>query len=75
MENINFAIKSYLDEKGISQMSICKKCGITPAKLSQSLRGNRQLTLEEYARICGALDVNIDMFLKPILPMEIERRE
>lgn len=61
-------IKNYLEEKGISQAHIGKKAGINLAKLNLALNGNRKLTLEEYAKICGVLGVNTDFFLKPRLP-------
>lgn len=61
-------IKEYLKEKGISQAFVSKKTGIPLPKLNLALNGNRRLTLEEYAMICGALGVNTDRFLKPMLP-------
>jgi transcriptional regulator with XRE-family HTH domain len=58
-------IKEYLNERGISQAFLCRKTHIGRAKLSLSLNGDRRLSLEEYAAICGALGVNTDYFLKP----------
>lgn len=65
---IEMKIKNYLEENGISQVHIGKKTGLNLTKLNLSLNGNRRLTLEEYALICGALNVNTDFFLKPRLP-------
>ncbi len=62
------AIKNYLYKKGISQIYISRNTGIDAVKLSASLNGKRQLTLDEYALICGVLGVNTDYFLKPRLP-------
>lgn len=64
----NLEIKKYLTDNGISQIFISKKTGIEPAKLSLALQGERKLTLEEYAIICGVIGVNTDFFLKPKLP-------
>lgn len=64
------SISQYLKENGISQAFLSRKTGIAPSKLSQSLSGNRKLTLDEYCVICGALGVNIDKFLKPRMPDE-----
>lgn len=61
-------IKNYLEEKGISQAHVGKKAGINLAKLNLALNGNRKLTLDEYAKICGVLGVNTDFFLKPRMP-------
>ena len=61
-------IKEYLEENGISQARIGRKAGLNLTKLNLSLNGNRKITLEEYALICGALNVNTDFFLKPRLP-------
>lgn len=62
------SISQYLKENGISQAFLSRKTGIAPSKLSQSLKGNRKLTLDEYCVICGVLDVNTDKFLEPKQP-------
>ena len=64
----NLEIRGYLDEKGISQAFVSKKTGIPLPKLNLALNGKRRLTLDEYALICGALEVNADRFLKPRMP-------
>ena len=56
------AIKQFIDSKGITQASIAKKAGMTKVSLSESLRGNRRLTADEYVRICDALGVSADFF-------------
>lgn len=68
--DMGLKIKKYLDENGISQAYVGKKAGLNLAKLNLALNGNRKITLEEYALICGALKVNTDFFLKPKLPDE-----
>lgn len=62
------AIKKYLDENGISQARVGRKAKIDLSKLNLALNRKRKLTLDEYARICYALGVNTDSFLKPRLP-------
>lgn len=64
----NLEIKKYLEENGISQAHVGKKAGLNLTKLNLALNGNRKLSLEEYALICGVLGVNTDFFLKPRLP-------
>lgn len=66
--DVGIKIKKYLEENGISQAHIGKKAGLNLTKLNLALNGNRKLSLEEYALICGALGVNTDFFLKPRLP-------
>lgn len=61
-------IKKYLEENGISQAHVGKRAGLNLTKLNMALNGNRKMTLEEYAAICGVLGVNTDFFLKPRLP-------
>ena len=63
-------IRNYLKEKGITQAFLSRKTGIDTAKLNLALNGDRKITLEEYALICGALEVNTDTFLKPKEPNE-----
>lgn len=64
----NLEIKKYLEENGITQIFISRKTGIEASKLSLALNGDRKLTLDEYALICGVLGVSVDKFLKPRLP-------
>lgn len=63
-------IKRYLLDKGISQAHVSRESNIKPVKLNLALNGNRRLTFNEYAVICGVLGVNTDFFLKPRLPDE-----
>ena len=62
------AILLYMKEQGISQSTLSQKIGISAPKLNMALQCKRRLTLEEYAMICSALNVNADMFLKPRAP-------
>lgn len=61
-------IKAYLRKDGRSQMWLSKQAGIPNHKLNLSLNNKRRLQFDEYARICGALGVNTDFFLKPQPP-------
>ncbi|BDZ79161.1 helix-turn-helix domain-containing protein [Claveliimonas bilis] len=64
------AIRKYLKENRYTQIYLSRKTGIPPDKLSASLNGKRRFTFNEYARICYALEVNTDKFLKPRAPDE-----
>ena len=61
-------IKEYLESNGISQMYVSRKTQIKPVKLNMALNGVRKLNLDEYALICGALNVDTNKFLRPRLP-------
>lgn len=61
-------IKDYLEGHGISQTFLAKQTSINQASLNQSLNGGRRLPLEEYERICWALDVPVETFLEPHPP-------
>lgn len=63
-------IKTYIEEKGISQTYISRKTGIALPKLNLALNGNRRLTFPEYEVICWVLEVNTDKFLQPRMPDE-----
>lgn len=68
----NLEIKEYLKEKGITQAFLSRKTRIAPAKMSLALKGERKLSLDEYATICWVLGVNTDKFLHPRMPVRRE---
>ena len=57
-------IKQYLHSRGIKQVYLAKKAGITPNALNALLNGRRNLTVDEYFAICAALQVDFDFFRK-----------
>lgn len=61
-------IKEYIESKGITQTFLSKRAGIPLTKLNQTLNGNRRLPLDEFERICWALEVPTDTFLEPHPP-------
>ena len=61
-------IKKYMDDNGVSQAFLSRKTGINTVKLNLALNGKRRLTFPEYELICGALNVEADMFLEARLP-------
>lgn len=66
--DIGAKIKSYIDKQGISQIELCQKTHIQPAKMNLSLNGKRRLTFPEYQTICWALGVGVEEFLTPMPP-------
>lgn len=65
---VGMKIKRYLEEHGITQAHISREANIDSVKLNLSLNGNRRLTFDEYASICGVLEVGTEFFLKPRKP-------
>lgn len=49
-------IRAYIKERGFNQAEIARKAGMTTQALSDSLRGVRRLTADEYVNLCRALD-------------------
>lgn len=58
-------IKSYIEERGISQVFLSVRSNIPAPKLNLALNGKRKLTFSEYEAICFALGVGVDAFLEP----------
>lgn len=62
-------IKEYLQKRGITQTFVSKRAGIPVGKLNLALNGGRRLSLDEYERICWALEVPASTFLDPHPPV------
>lgn len=58
-------IKKYLEENNIKQNWLSEKINIASSKLNEVLNGKRKLTVEEFEKIIGALDVEANTFIKP----------
>lgn len=61
-------IRRYMEDKGVSQVYVCRRTGIKPPKLNLALSCKRRLTFEEYEAICWALGVGVETFLEPKPP-------
>lgn len=55
-------IADYIKERGITQAHICRETGLGSNAVSQLLKGERKITIEEYIAICDALSVPLDQF-------------
>lgn len=62
-------IRAFLEKHEITQLTLCEKTHISPAKLSLSLSNKRKLSLDEYQTICWALGVGVDAFMEPRPPV------
>jgi transcriptional regulator with XRE-family HTH domain len=56
------AIAKYIEENGIKQVYLCEKTGLTKQCISKSIKGRRRLSIDEYEKICSALNVPYDYF-------------
>ena len=57
-------IAIYMKQKGIKQSFICEKTGLTRHCISCALNGKRKLSIEEYEKICTALNVSYEFFFE-----------
>ncbi len=62
-------MKECIEASGLKQKAISEKTGISEPALSLILQGKRKCEIGEYATICEALDVSIDKFLFPRMPV------
>lgn len=58
-------IRAYIEEKGLKQKTVAEKAGISKQAMSDSMRGVRRLTADEYVSICRVLGVSPDFFAVP----------
>lgn len=61
----------YISERGIKQKAIANATGMTPQAISETMKGNRSLTADEYGDICAFLRVPYDQFFDPITETEV----
>ncbi len=59
-------IAKYIKEKGIKQVFLCEKTGLTKHCVSMLLKGQRKLSIDEYEKICTALNVPYDYFFNQL---------
>lgn len=58
-------IKAYLKDTGRTQVWLSNNTGIPAPRLNLTLSGKRKMTFDEYALICGALNVDTNVFIVP----------
>lgn len=57
-------IKSYLNDNGIKQIFVAEKSGIPYSRLTDTLNNNRKIDCIDYYKICKALNLPLEFFLK-----------
>lgn len=56
-------MKNYIKKVGIKQSVLAKNAGMTQQALSSFLNGSRGIEVEEYIKLCDAMNVSYDLFI------------
>lgn len=59
-------IKEYLNDNGIKQAFLVDKTGLSASQVSDICNHDRRIDAIEYYRICKALNVELDYFVKKV---------
>lgn len=57
-------VRDYIDKKGIKQVTVAQKAGISTATFSAIMNGKRTLYADDLRAICIALDVSPETFIE-----------
>jgi plasmid maintenance system antidote protein VapI len=57
-------VKEYVQERGIKQRFLAEKVGVDDSKISKFLNGTQDIGVLEYFKLCEALDVPMEKFIK-----------
>lgn len=56
-------VRDYIDEKGIKQVVVAQKAGISKTTFNAIMNGKRTLYADDLRAICIALDVSPEVFI------------
>ena len=56
-------LADYIKANGITQAHICRKTGLSANAVSQILKGEQRLPVDDYVAICAAINVEPSRFL------------
>ncbi|MCL2562815.1 MAG: helix-turn-helix transcriptional regulator [Oscillospiraceae bacterium] len=56
-------IRTHMKDTGRTQTYLCRQIGLSSTAMSLALGGKRRIRLDEYCKICKALDVEPGFFL------------
>ena len=57
-------IKQFLTDNGIKQTFLAQETGLSDSVISAICKGEREIKVIEYFKICNALNVSMDLFLE-----------
>lgn len=63
-KELGAAIKEYINEHGLKQKTIAEKSGFTVQTFNAVMNGQRKLEATEYFKVCDALGVSLDYFVR-----------
>lgn len=63
---INKLLAEIVEQRGIKQIYIAEKTGMSQDVISKILRCERKISAEEFLLICEALDINPDVFREKV---------
>lgn len=63
-KELGAAIKAYITEHGLKQKNIAEKSGFTVQTFNAVMNGQRKLEATEYFKVCDALQIPLDYFVK-----------
>lgn len=55
-------VVSFVRENGIKQIYLSEKTGLSTSAISSIMNGKREIEVDEYCKICKALNVSLDYF-------------
>lgn len=58
------AMRLHIEKSGIKQKYVANKANIDESSLSLILNGKRKCAVDEYLRLCSALDVTFSEFIE-----------
>jgi len=61
--SVQSRLSAYIRQMGISQISICKKTGISTDKMSAIVNNRLRMTADEYELICKAIEKTPNDFI------------
>ena len=56
-------LRDYIKNSGLKQKYVAETCGFSEHEFSRIMTMNKKLSLNDFQRICNALDVSADKFI------------
>jgi len=76
-EKIGERVRTFREQRGLSQGKLAKLLGTHPQSISQIERGIRGISLQQVVRFARALEISSDELLgevRPVTPIQADRR-
>lgn len=63
-KELGVEIKEYINKHGLKQKNIAERSGFTVQTFNAIMNGQRKLEATEYFKVCDALGVSLDYFVR-----------